>query len=225
MADGESARRQVAFKARVADIVNNRYVKEDGWLPNYIAVGDLKISRANLLGVIISKELQEADVVSQNFILDDGSGRIALKFFEPAKPLDVGDIVTVIGRQREFGTDRYIVPEIIRKITDSRWVEVRKLELASMKHLQKRAEESRPEARESPAKGEYLSVETEDLVEDANPMSEVLDIIRQLDKGDGVGFEDISAKSGKDDVEGMISRLLEHGDIFEIRPGRYKVLE
>lgn len=225
MADGESARRQVAFKARVADIVNNRYVKEDGWLPNYIAVGDLKISRVNILGVIVSKDLQEADVVSQNFILDDGTGRIALKFFEPAKPLDVGDIVTVIGRPREFGADRYIVPEIIKKVSDSQWVEVRKLELASMKHLQKRAKETKPEAQKSPVEEEDLSVETEDFVEDANPMSDVLDIIRQLDKGDGVGFEDISAKSRKDNVEGIIGRLLEHGDIFEIRPGRYKVLE
>ena len=225
MAGEESARRQIAFKVRISDIVNNRYVKEEGWLPNYIAVGDRKVSRVNLLGVIVSKDSQESDVVSQNYILDDGTGRVALRFFESATQFDVGDMVIVVGRPREFGTDRYIVPEIIRKLDDPKWVQVRKLELASEKHSP--SAEKPPEAAPSgtEAVAEELSVETEDFVDDSNPLSDTISIIRQLDSGQGVGFEEIAAKSKSGNVEDSVSRLLEQGDIFEVKPGRYKVLE
>ena len=222
MADGESSKRQVAFKVRIADILNNSYVKEDGWLPNYIAVGDRKVSRVNLLGVIVSKEITESDVVSQNFILDDGTGRVPLRFFEPARPLDVGDIVTVIGRPREFGADRYVVPEIIRKVSDSRWVEVRKLELAAETQ---RYAKSGIVNDNSLSQTEELSVETEEFTEDLSPLSEIVGIIKGLDAGSGVGFEEIAVKSANPDIESAVKKLLEQGDIFEVKPGRYKVLE
>lgn len=230
MAEGDSSKRQVAFKTRIADILQNRYVKEDGWLPNYVEVGDLKVSRVNLLGVIVSRDSQESDVVSQNFILDDGSGRVALRFFEPAGPVDVGDIVRVIGRPREFGSDRYVVPEVMRKVSDSRWVEVRKLELAALERARKPIVADSSSSGGAAGGDRYVHVENGDFAggsgsDDSNPMSDILDIIRNLDEGDGVGFDEISSKAGGSDVEGLIGRLLEHGDIFEIRPGRYKVLE
>lgn len=217
MAEQESARRQVAYKVRIADILDNRYVKEEGWLPNYVAVGKKKVSRANLLGVIVSKDMQEEDVVSQNFTLDDGTGRIALRFFEAAADLDVGDMVTVIGRPREFGAERYVVPEVIKKVKDPRWVEFRKLEIASEKGLAPEQEHLQaPEA---------LSVETEEFVDDSSPLSDIIRIIKELDGGAGVDFDEISAKSGKQNAEGIVNKLLEQGDIFEVKPGRYKVLE
>lgn len=218
MANQESSKRQVAHKVRVADVVNNRYVKEDGWLPNYIAVGDLKVSRANLLGVIVSKSAQETDVVSQNFVLDDGSGRVSLRFFEPAGLFDVGDIVNVIGRPREFGAERYIVPEIMKKVKDPKWVELRRLELAM-------GERSRISAKTEPLPArEELAVETEEVIEDSSPSARFLDVLRELDRGDGVGFEDLTSRIGGD-LESVAKRLLEQGDIFEVKPGRYKVLE
>ncbi|MBU2560925.1 MAG: hypothetical protein KKD17_01415 [Nanoarchaeota archaeon] len=216
MADGESSKRQVAYKVRVADIINNRYVKEEGWLPNYIAVRDKKVSRANLLGVIVSKSAQEDGVVSQSFILDDGSGRISLRFFETGAALDVGDIVNVMGRPREFGAERYIVPEIMKKVSDPKWVELRRMELALDAHvIQKIKEEPGPDV---------LSVEEEDFVDEPSVSARLLEEIRKLDSGSGVGFDDISSVSSND-VESALKRLLEQGDIFEVRPGRYKVLE
>jgi RPA family protein len=221
MAEGESSRRQVAHKVNIADILNNRYVKEDGWLPNYFSVGEKKVSRVNILGVIVSKDMQEGEVASQNFVLDDGSGRISLRFFESGARVDVGDIVLVIGRPREFGTDRYIVPEIVKKVKDSGWVQVRKLELAFEKHKAVQAA-----AEKAPAPPEdKLDVDTEDFTDDSNPLTRVVRIIKQQDSGDGVGFDDISVKFGEGNVDSFIKSLLEQGDIFEVKPGRYKVLE
>ena len=220
MADSDSSKRQVAFKVSVEEIMNNKYVKEDGWLPNYIAVGDKKVSRVNIIGVIVSKDIQESDVVSQNFILDDGSGRLPLRFFEPKTSIDIGDVVAVIGRPREFGAERYLVPEIIKKIEDQRWVNVRRIELALEKQRMRAAPVQKMDV---PA--EELSVETEEFVEDSNPLNKMIRLIKEMDSGTGADFEDVSNKLGGADAESLIKKLLEQGDVFEVKPGRYKVLE
>jgi len=51
-----------------------------------------------------------------------------------------------------------------------------------------------------------------------------LDIIRELDKGDGANFEDVAKKLGPKGEE-IITNLLAKGDIFETRPGKLKILE
>jgi hypothetical protein len=51
-----------------------------------------------------------------------------------------------------------------------------------------------------------------------------LDIIRELDKGDGANFEDVAKKLGPKG-EDIITNLLARGDIFETRPGKLKILE
>ncbi|MBW2964091.1 hypothetical protein KY363_01405 [Candidatus Woesearchaeota archaeon] len=213
MADQESSKRQVAYKVRIADILNNRYVKEDGWMPNYIAVGDRKVSRANIIGVIVSKGTQGADSGSFDFVFDDGTGRIALRFSELGRDINVGDIVNVIGRPREFGSERYVVPEAMKKVTSAGWVEVRQLEIAL--------------SRQSGAAQQHseLNVETEELAGEEIPNVTMLGLIRKLDSGSGVEFQEISVKFKAGDAEEHIRRLLEQGDIFEVKPGRYKVLE
>jgi RPA family protein len=216
MAEPESSRRQVAYKVQIADLLNNRYVKEEGWLPNYIAVRDLKVSRANLIGVIVSKDSQEGEVVSQNFILDDGTGRLSLRFFEHGKGLEVGDIVNVIGRPREFGAERYMVPEIMKKVDDPKWVALRKMELAAEKQAASPVGDSVSEA---------PPVETEEILDESNPAEKIISILRELDSGSGVDFEELSVKFGAGNPEEQVKRLLEQGDIFEVKPGRYKLLE
>ncbi len=52
----EPQKRQIACKARIADLINGQYVKEEGWTPNYIITKQGKhISRINLIGTVISK--------------------------------------------------------------------------------------------------------------------------------------------------------------------------
>jgi hypothetical protein len=51
-----------------------------------------------------------------------------------------------------------------------------------------------------------------------------LDIIRELDKGEGANFEDVAKKLGPKG-EDIITSLLAKGDIFETRPGKLKILE
>jgi RPA family protein len=217
--DPEKGRRQVAFKVKISDILNNKYVKEEGWLPNYVLVGAQKISRVNVLGVIVSKQ---ADEGAQTFILDDGSGRIELRFFTPQDFISPGDIVTVIGRPREFGADRYIVPEIMKRVKDPKWVEVRKKELILTIH-QNAADRAAAQEEKEDATEDDDAVETDDLTTD--PRSNIINTIKQLDNGPGAEIEEITVKSGVDNAEFWIKKLLETGDVFEVKPGRFKVLE
>ena len=126
----ESAKRQIAYKVTIADINEGRYVKEEGWDPNYIVISDgRKVSRANLLGIVVLKS-NEADYVVLD--IDDGSGKISLRSFGSDLAMnnfEVGDIVLVVGRPREFNEQKYIAPEIIKKLDNIKWIELRKLEL------------------------------------------------------------------------------------------------
>ncbi|RMF05332.1 hypothetical protein D6764_04970 [Candidatus Woesearchaeota archaeon] len=241
MAD-ENPKRQVAVKVRIKDILDGRYVKEEGWEPNYVELPDgRKCSRANIIGVIIEKP-EATEVNYDHLTIDDGTGSILIRTFDQTHFLEgksIGDIVLVVGRPREYLGTKYIMPEIVRKIENRKWVEVRKLELEEIakKHPRKEKQEEKPEEPPEPAAEEEVVTE-EVVVEDRkeedkdigeelpkNPYEEIIQMIRDLDRGDGADIEEITATAKVPNADTIIESLLREGEIFEIRPGRLKVLE
>ncbi len=208
-------KRQVAYKIRIKDILNGSYVKEEGWQPNYIEVNGNKVSRVNLIGIVVLKSDQN------NMVLDDGSGRVPLRVFENNgffEKVDVGDIVLLIGRPREFGSEKYVMPEIIKKIEDSGWANVRKKELKLNDVVINEVEEKAEEV-----KGVVEEVEGADDPETNS--DKIFNFIKESDKGEGVNTEDVLGNIKEEGAEGMINKLLERGEIFEVSPGKLKVLE
>ncbi|MBU0535404.1 MAG: hypothetical protein KKE20_00430 [Nanoarchaeota archaeon] len=127
----ENQARQTAVKTRISSLINGQYVVQQGWEPNYILYNDEKISRINIIGVIVSKNQNELSN-NKSVMIDDGSGRISVRTFDESSVLDsvsVGEMIILIGRPREYGNEIYIVPEIIKPLQDKRWAEVRRLEL------------------------------------------------------------------------------------------------
>ncbi len=53
----------------------------------------------------------------------------------------------------------------------------------------------------------------------------ILQIIRDLDDGQGASVDDVLIESGGAKAETILTNLLADGEIFEIKPGRVKVLE
>lgn len=191
-------KRHVALKVTVKDLLDGHYVKGDGdWSPNYIDTGTHKISRLNIMGVVVSKNDE-----SNEFLVDDGTGRIRVRSFDNKKrDHETGEIVMIIGRPRIFGDEKYVVPEIWKKIDDSAWFELRKMQLLDTK---------------GPAK-------PKDVPASQKKETDIFQIIKGMDLGDGVDIQRIV-----DEVDGgerIIKELLEAGDIFEIKPGRIKILE
>ncbi|MBD3249788.1 hypothetical protein GF336_07110 [Candidatus Woesearchaeota archaeon] len=216
--ENTNKKRQVAIKVWIKSIIEGKYVKEEGWNPNHVDIGGKRISRVNLMGVVTDIE---PDVDYNSFVIEDSSGRISVRDFEGKKieNIGIGDAVMIIGRPKEYGDERYVLLEILKKIENKGWIEYRKLELENQK--QDGEEESEKEISEKADQAQEVTVE-EVKGEEKNESYNIIDKINELDKGDGVDIEELVEKSGKS--EEVINRLLSEGEIFEVKPGRVKVL-
>ncbi|MBU0461194.1 MAG: hypothetical protein KJ574_01270 [Nanoarchaeota archaeon] len=209
-----SVQRQTAFQVSISELLKGSYVKEGGWQPNYIDTGSKKVSRANIIGIVIAI-IEESSF--KNILIDDNTGRISLRLFEN-NPVEVsiGDVVMVVGRPRDFGGERYVVPEIIRKI-DQKWFEVRKLEMKTC---------AADPIAVPVDKGSIDSSEEEvEEVIETSPVERLISLIKKIDSGGGALLDDVARESGLKNCEEYINKLLELGEIFEVKPGRFKVLE
>jgi len=217
----EPQKRQIACKVRISDLINGKYVKEEGWTPNYIITKQGKhVSRINLIGTVISKGNDGQGY--QSLIIDDGSGSISLRAFEKNEAInntEIGDIIIVIGRPREYGPEKYIVPEIIKKINNNKWINVRKIEI-DIENIKTK--------KDKPEKEDEVIVEK--ISEEKNQTSAgnhkaVYDAVKELDSGQGADIGEIIKKTGIKDADEIIKKFLREGEMFEISPGRIKILE
>lgn len=216
-------KRLVAFKARVSEISGARFVKQDGEEPSHVVINGSSVSRVNVIGVVVSKDSNSA---FESVVVDDGTGRISCRSFEKNdsfEKVNPGDFVLLVGKVREYG-ERYIAAEILRKLDDKRWLDLRKSEM-KLRDLKTppAAPTKNKFAERNPAVSE--GVVEEELVEEANPKQKIFEFIRKLDKGNGAEVELILKELGSNDGERIIDSLLKTGDIFEVGPGRIKVLE
>ena len=234
----EQRKREIAYKVRINDILKGEYVRRDGWDPNFIMINNKQVSRVNIMGVVVSIP----DTGQNNLTIDDGSGRIEVRSFDSPEMLAssaIGDIVLMVGRPREYNGARYIVAEILRKIENKKWMEVRKIELESSPPIEN-AVETQPAgtaAQTGPAmqqpQAETVAGQPKIVVEEQpeveavveSPSESVYDIIKKLDKGDGAPAEEVIKAAGSPDAEKIVENLLKGGEIFEQSPGRLKALE
>ena len=190
-------------------MLNSKYIKTEGFNPNYLNMNGQEISRITAVAVVVQKsELNSYKTLT----IDDGTGKISARVFEDKVVLDkidIGDVVAIVGRPREFSSEKYILIEIIKKI-DPMWAKVRKLEFEkSIKQ-----DDILPNNKNS----------VEDAVVDLSPANKIFRLIKELDKGEGVSIEEILSKNIRD-ADKLIGMLLKTGDIFEIRRGKLKALE
>ncbi|MBI2647462.1 hypothetical protein HYW99_03210 [Candidatus Woesearchaeota archaeon] len=202
-------RRQVAYKISIVDILNGDFIKDEV-SAGYTYVKNLNISRVNIIATVVNKT--EVIYSYNSMIVDDGTGRIELRSFDSNAiftKADIGDVVLVIGRIREFNRDRYILPEIIKRLDNINWLNLRKLELKN---------------------NDFRSGFTnkKDLDAQNNSISnseEICLLIKKLDRGEGALIDEVIKNSSDSKTEDIINKLLESGNIFEIIPGKLKVLE
>jgi len=213
----EQYKRQVARKLWIKDILAGTYIKEEGMKPNYIMLADnSRAARVSMVGVVLAITQEGLPTLT----LDDGSGKITVRAFEPSAmlaALNVGDAVIIIGRPRQFGNEMYVLPEIARKLPDLAWLEVRKRELAAV---------PLPLAPQVVQQVAAPNAVTEETVDDSFSFTEsVLGAIRSLDTGTGADIDAVIGQIGAKDAEKTVQFLLQSGDIFEVSPGKLKVLE
>ncbi|HDQ59988.1 MAG TPA: hypothetical protein ENN30_02230 [Candidatus Woesearchaeota archaeon] len=213
-------KRWTAYKIEIKDIVRGNY-SNDG----YVKYGELEVSRARVLGSVVSQMVSE-DKKYGFFVIDDGTETIRIKSFEDSLALiektKIGDIVDVIGRLKKYNEELYIIPEAVQIITDPNWIVLRKLEIKKqkdelgIKKVAESSEENLPAEEEpvpdktdvyttGPKEKEYIAEEEviEETVEDTpksqttleSPKDKLIRLIKSRDKGDGVEIEKLIIES------------------------------
>ena len=216
-----SIERYIAKKMRIKELLTNIFNQGNEQESSSLQLKNgEKIYRCNVLALILNKEVVGS---LTNLLIDDGSGQIVVRSFEPNKcveELQVGHPVLVIGRIRKYNEERYISPEIIKKVSPG-WLKVRAIELQSEQNLiEPVAEVDQAEEIELKNNNTSETIETDDLL----PLQKMVNLINKLDSGEGVLIEEIIEKSPIENTEVILEQMLEKGDIFQIMPGKVKVL-
>ncbi len=220
----EQISRQTAYLVGIDEIHPSQYTKSEGeWDPNFLTIRGLKVSRVNIIGVVISVSEDK-----NTFSVDDGTGNISVRIFDSNSlqvSLEIGDIILIIGRPREFNEEKYIVPEIVKHIQDEIWLEIRKKQLEKLrKEIPPQQERIVEPIKEAP-KTEAVVEKEETVVEEetTTEADKVFSLIKKLDSGEGVEIEEIIKQHPE--AEKIVNSLLQEGEIFEVKPGKVKVLE
>lgn len=244
--------RVTAKKCRIIDLVNGRYILKDGTQPSYVETPYGEINKVNLIAAIVAKPGKKSIIVDDGSSQVEARSFDDETLFERVA---VGDVVLLIGRPRRFQEQTYVVAEICKQLSSLKWLELRHAELVrnddekflvthqiaettkkkdsnpnNTPSSQQRVEENsyltNPLLKE---KKRIISKKVNDKQEDGGTLvtttDNILTIIRELDTGQGAPVEKVIAKTGRPDAETILTNLLAEGEIFEIRPGRVKVLE
>lgn len=201
-----SIKRQTAYKCSVNQIVSAKYVQQQGLSPNYLSVNKVKIARINLVAILVSKE-------GSSLTVDDGSGQLQVMLFEERLKQNIpnlGSLLLIIGKPREYNDKRFLVPEIIKVLDNNKWMDLRKKELELLDYCQE------------PVINEETSKELVPEVVD-NYQEKILIKIKELDTGEGAPFQDLIKSLNMNDAEQKVEELIKEGEIFEVK-GRLKLL-
>jgi len=244
-------KRITAIKTEIGEILSGRFVKGEEFLSSYVLTrSGMRVSRARVLSTVVAKFISD-DANYGSLTLDDGTGVIRAKAFSNLSVLDgieIGDLVDVIGRIREYNGERYLLIEIVRRVENVNELLLRKLEVIKQSIEQQRKKRIISEFRETCADAEELkkvlkakfniSGEEVDAIlasEEMVPKTEldeskqkelVIELIKKFDTGEGCSYEKIIKESGLSEtaVESIVNELLNSGVCFEPKPGVIKLL-
>ena len=199
----EFKKRNVAYKLRIGDILKSKPVMMDG---KFVALelGDKKIVRVNVLANVVDKFLNYGEKKYASVTVDDASGQIRLKAFGEDVGIlakcTQGDTLQIIGNVREWNSELYILPEIVKKV-DPKWLLVRKLEIQNSR--------------------KDIPLESNAPVRDI-----ILDKIKNSEGDGGVDVDQLimDTEASPDLINAEVKKLLEEGLIYEPRPGRLRFL-
>jgi len=196
--EGKFQKRQTAYWMTVEDLLNGTFKKNEE-NAFYITKKGFAVSRVNVFGIVLSKDSSE---FVESLIIEDGTGNLSVKSFERKnvfEKIDAGDFVNIVGKIREYNGAPFISSEIIIK-SDKDAFMLRKKEVSLVQKFYKTPEVSVQEA-----------VGEEFVVDDG---AKIMEIVKSLDNGDGA------------DVDAVIKKdLVRNGDVFEIMPGKLKILD
>ncbi len=197
-------------------------------------------ARVKIIGTMTNK------LNSSQFLVDDGTGQILIKTFNSTK-FSIGHAVSIIGKiysfNPEIGSESFIVAEITKEIKNPLWIKVHQLESKpqeekkiqdetnykqlkqNKKDTTKDMTDKKKEAEESQRNAQtHDTIHTRDLASQRNKYEIIIELIKEMDNGDGVSIEKLTKNLQNNEAEKIIESLISNGEIFEIEPGKIKIL-
>jgi RPA family protein len=243
-------KRLTAIKSRIKSINSGVYVASQGFVPGYVLTSLGRLSRVRILATVVDKFVAENNRFA-SITLDDSSDTIRCKAFNSQilDKVQLGDMIDAVGKIRQYQGELYIVPEVVKVITDPNWEILRELEMRRIERdfgekrkvvfeYQKQASDMEELKR---VMHERFAISPEDVEailqtseveeeQEENPGKKskdaLLKFIVDFDKGDGCDYSDMIEKSGlkEDIIDATINDLLDEGVCFEPKPGKIKKL-
>jgi RPA family protein len=208
----QEIKRQTAYKCTIATLNSGVFIKKQGWESNYLMTEYGDFSRINIMAVVVSKD-------ENSITLDDGTGQISGRVFERTEQLEsilVGNVVLVIGRPREFNNKIYLTIEIIQRIEPG-WVTYRRKELNLIKKIRELSELPKIERKTT-------EPEIVENVSTLNSKERIAKLIKDLDRGEGAGIDDVLKLSKVSNGDELISDMMMRGEIYESKAGYVKLM-
>ncbi len=124
-----------AVRASISDIVNGNYGDDTG--PHVVSPFGVELRRVVVVGFIVNKFYRDGDDSGkrrfESITLDDGTDTIRVKVWgdEDAAMLEgvkENILALVIGKVRKYEDEAYIVPEIVRELTDPNYMSLHLME-------------------------------------------------------------------------------------------------
>lgn len=225
--------RQVAYKVWISDLISGSFVEEEGeWDPNYVLIRDnLKVSRVNVIASVVNKYKNNENSYSY-ITVDDGSDAIDVRAWrEDIGILDkceIGDLILLVGRVKEFNENIYLIPELIKKLDNSSWARVRKLELEKefgepLKSIKENIEDKKLIVSVDNKGGIVVKEESAGEMLTQTSRQKVFDYISKKEE---VTYDEVIEKLNIDEKEAneIIKELLREGEIYQPKPNYLKVI-
>ena len=192
---------RTAYKLWISNLLSANPVF-DGDRFSHLELNGKEILRTNIIANVIDKYVSEnPDKPFAALTLDDGSGQIRVKAFRDIMPLvlgqNIGETVCVIGSLHFFNDEIYILPEIVRKL-EPEWALLRKLELKKLYPIEKKSTEK------------------------SNVKESLLAQIKESDEGIDIDKLIMNNSFSVDEINSVVAKLIEDGEIYEPRPGRLR---
>lgn len=238
------AERQTMKSVRVSDIESARFFQgdRDTMKPSFVitGLGDA-VARAKVVGTVTEK-FRSDDGRFASITIDDGTGAIRARVFSSEiamiEGVSVGDLVSVVGRMKNYNDENYLSPDFVRKLDDPNSETLFRLEVlknsrskrSMVEDLRRVRDQMSDEELSEYASGKYgLAPESLSSIMQApgsavDHKPTVLAAISKLDKGEGAEIGKILEETKLDEsmAESAINDLLSSGEIYEPVAGRLR---
>jgi RPA family protein len=224
--------RMTAVRASISDITNGSFSNDNG--PHVISPFGVELRRVVIVGFVVNKFYREGDDSGkkrfESITIDDGTDTIGIKVWgeEDADILESVKeriLALVVGRVREYNDEVYLMPEIVRELTDPNYMSLHLLE-----RYQAILNRSGISSVDTLEQQQELLARTSTTTVSGKLANDIVAYVRLEAPPEGIPLKDIVAyfeKKGQDSekVQTKVFNLVAEGALNEVSIGQFRTSE